>query len=143
MDRLEDETRSGESSADLILLLRGGEDTRAKLIRQADLLATRFTYRDRPARGISLFAATGDLDARVLLGTKFRSFPKYRRIEAAALRQLGLLLPTFQPPHWTMMFVAPDGLEPDEGAFLTELLAILGPVLDNPKYTRSRTGRAR
>jgi hypothetical protein len=34
-DRLEDVVRAGESSDDLVLLLRRGEDTSAKLLRQA------------------------------------------------------------------------------------------------------------
>ena len=42
MDRLEDVVRAGESSDDLVLLLRGGEDTSAKLLRQAALFETRY-----------------------------------------------------------------------------------------------------
>jgi hypothetical protein len=43
VDRLEDVLRTGESSDDLVLL-RGGEDTSAKLLRQAALLEARYTY---------------------------------------------------------------------------------------------------
>ena len=58
MDRLEDVLRTGESSDDLVLLLRGGEDTSAKLLRQAALFETRYTYGGQRARGISIFAAS-------------------------------------------------------------------------------------
>lgn len=70
----------------------------------------RYAYRGRPARGISLFAARGDLDARVLLGTKLKRFETYRSVDAAKLATLGLLLPTFTAPHWTLMFLAPRSL---------------------------------
>lgn len=58
MDRIEDVLRAGESSDDVVLLLRGGEDTSAKLLRQAALLKTRYAYAGRPARGISLLRGT-------------------------------------------------------------------------------------
>jgi len=141
--RLEDSIRDDEAPRDLVLLLRGGEDRKEKLIRRADLLEEAFTYGDRPARGLSLFAASSDLEAWVLLGTQFRTFSKYRRVEAADLARHGLLLPTFAAPHWTLMIQAPDGSEVDEEAFLTELLAILGPALDNPKYQPNRKRRER
>ena len=106
-------------------------------------LQGRYTYRGGVARGISLFSASGDLDTRAILGTKFRRFEKYRVVQATALTGLGLLLPTFNSPHWTLMFLAPNGSGVDEDAFLPRLLAILGPVLDNPKYQPSTTRRER
>lgn len=141
MDRLEDEVRQGESPEDLVLLLRGGEDTKETLLHRARLMERRFTYDDRPARGLSLFAASGDLDTRAILGTKFKRFETYRSVAAADLAALGLLLPTFAAPHWTLMFLAPDGAEVNEDAFFDRLLAILGPVLDNPKYEQNKTTR--
>lgn len=143
MDRLEDEIRSEESPDDLVLLLRGGEDGEEKLLRQATSMATRFTYAGKPSRGISLFAADGDLDTWVLLGSRFRTFRTYRCVDGATLAEHGLLLPTFGRPHWTLMFLTPNGNEVDERVYLAELLAILGPVLDNPKYEPTRTRRRR
>ncbi|MDQ3486005.1 MAG: hypothetical protein M3445_11450 [Actinomycetota bacterium] len=109
MDRLEDVLRHGESAHDLILLLRGGEDTQTKLLRQAALLEARYTFEGVPARGISLFAARGDLEARTILGTKLRTYPKYRSVSGAALGELAPLLPTFQVPHWTCCSVGRMG----------------------------------
>jgi len=121
--------------------LRGGEDSKDVLLHRARLMERRFTYAARPARGISLFAATGDLDARAILGTKFRRFETYHRIEPAVLAELGLLLPTFTAPHWTFLYLAPDGSEVGEDTFFDRLLAILGPALDNPKYEPNQTTR--
>jgi len=79
VDRLEDVLRAGESSGDLVLLLRGGEDTSAKLLRQAALFETRYTDRGQRAHGISLFAASRAVDKLAVLASKLRTHPKYRR----------------------------------------------------------------
>lgn len=128
--RLEESIRAGESPGDLILLLRGGTDTREKLARHADRMVGRYTYRGEPARGISLFAARGDLDARVVLEARMSTYRAYYRVDAERLSALGTLLPTFEAPHWTLLFPAAG----DDSGLLDELLAILGPVLDNPRY---------
>ena len=80
MDRLEDVLRVGESSDDLVLLLRGREDTSAKLIRQAALFERRYTYGSQPARGISLFAANSASGVLAVLESKLRTYSKYRRV---------------------------------------------------------------
>lgn len=121
--------------------MRGGEDTKETLLHRARLMERRFSYADQSARGLSLFAASGDLDTRTILGTKFKRFKTYRSVDAAELTAFALLLPTFTAPHWSLMFLAPDGSEVDEDAFFGELLAILRPVLDNPKYEPNRTTR--
>lgn len=111
------------------------------MLRQAARLEARYSFAGRSARGISLFAARGDLDARLVLGTKLRTYPKYRRVSGAALAEIALLLPTFQAPHWTVLFQPPDGTECAERGLLADLLDILGPVLDNPKYEPTRSQR--
>jgi hypothetical protein len=132
---LEDELRKGEATGDLILLLRGGEDTRAKFLRQADLLEEVFTYGGEPARGVSLFAALGDLDARLVLGAKLANYRRYYRLDGPTVAALALLLPTFRAPHWTLLFqTPPGGQRQSEDEILDRLLDILGPALDNPKY---------
>jgi hypothetical protein len=73
VDRLEDVLRAGESSDELVLLLRGGEDTRAKLLRQAALFEARYTYGGQRARGISLFAASSAVDELAVLESKLRT----------------------------------------------------------------------
>ena len=141
MDRLEDFLRSGESSDDLVLLLRGGEDTRAKLLRQAALFETRYTYGGQRARGISLFAASSAVDELAVLESKLRTYPKYRRVPGAALAEIAVLLPTFQAPHWTVLFRPPGGVRQPEEKLLNEVLDILGPVLDNPRHVSDRSRR--
>lgn len=111
------------------------------MLRQASLLESRYTYGGLPARGISLFAASDDLDTRTVLGTKLRTYPKYRQVSGAALGELVVLLPTFQAPHWTALFQPASGVARPEAELLVDLLGTLGPVLDNPKYEPTRTKR--
>lgn len=141
MERLEDVVRRRESPTDLVLLLRGGVDTQDKLLRQASLLERRYTYRGEPARGISLFAASDDRGTRTILGTKLRTYPKYRQVSGAALGELVVLLATFHAPHWTALFQPPTGAARSEDDLLNEVLGTLGPVLDNPEYQPTRTTR--
>jgi hypothetical protein len=141
VDRLEDVLRARESADDLVLLLRGGEDTSAKLLRQAALFETRYTYGGHPARGISLFAASSAVDELTVLDSKLRTYPKYRRVPGVALAEIAVLLPTFQAPHWTVLFRPPGGARLPEEELLNDLLDILGPVLNNPRYVRDRSRR--
>jgi len=141
VDRLEDVLRVGESSDDLVLLLRGGEDTSAKLIRQAALFERRYTYGSQPARGISLFAANSASGVLAVLESKLRTYPKYRRVAGAELAQIAVLLPTFQAPHWTVLLQPPGGARRPEEELLSDLLDILGPVLENPRYVPDRSRR--
>jgi hypothetical protein len=90
---------------------------------------------------MSFFAARGDLDARVVLGTKLRTYPKYRRVSGVALAELVVVLPTFPAPHWSALFQSPGGADASEEALLAGLLDILGPVLNNPKYVPDRSRR--
>lgn len=96
----------------------------------ADRMVGRYTYKGEPARGISLFAARGDLGARAVLEARMSNYRVYYRVDAARLSALGTPLPTFDAPHWTLLFPAAG----EDSGLLDELLAILGPVLDNPKY---------
>lgn len=141
MDRLEDVLRAGESSGDPVLLLRGGEDTSAKLLRQAALFETRYTYGGQRARGISLFAASSAVDELAVLEWKLRTYAKYRRVLGVELAEIAVLLPTFQAPHWTVLFQPPGGARRPEEELLSDLLDILGPVLDNPSYVPDRSRR--
>jgi hypothetical protein len=141
VDRLEDVLRAGESSSDLVLLLRGGEDTSAKLSRQAALIETRYMYGGQRARGISLFAASSAVGELAVLESKLRTYSKYRRVLGVELAEIAVLLPTFQAPHWTLLFQPPGGARRPEEELLSDLLDILGPVLDNPRYVPDRSRR--
>lgn len=139
--RLEEVVRPRESADDLVLLLRGGPDTEEKILRHADRLADLFTYQGGLARGISLFAAEGDLDVWSVLGTQLRAYPKYFRIPASAVVGRFVLLPTFAKPHWTLLLRTPDGSEVPEKKLIDELMAIIGEVLDNPKWAKTHKRR--
>jgi hypothetical protein len=141
VDRLEDVLRTGESLDDLVLLLRGGEDTSVKLLRQAALLEARYTYGGQGARGMSLFAASSAADELAVLESKLRTYPKYRRVPGVVLAEVAVLLPTFQAPHWTLLFRPPGGARQPEEELLNDVLDILGPVLDNPRYVPDRARR--
>ena len=141
VDRLEDVLRASESSDDLVLLLRGGEDTSTKLLRQAALFETRYTHGGQRARGISLFAASSAVDELAVLESKLRTYPKYRRVRGAEPAEIAVLLPTFQAPHWTLLFQLLGGARRPEEELLNDLLDILGPVLDNPRYVPDRSRR--
>lgn len=141
MDRLEAVLRAAESPQDLVLLLRGGEDTSAKILRQAPLLAQRYSYAGVPARGISVFAAHGPDEELTVLDSKLRPYPKYRRLGAPRLAEFAILLPTFQPPHWTILLRANGPSGRSEQEVLADLLDTLGPVLDNPRYVPDRARR--
>jgi hypothetical protein len=77
----------------------------------------------------------------VVLESKLRTYPKYRRVSAAALAEIAVLLPTFQAPHWTVLFQPPGGARRPEEELLNDVLDILGPVLDNPRYVPERARR--
>jgi hypothetical protein len=99
------------------------------------------TYGGQRARGISLFAASSAVDELAVLESKLRTYPKYRRVPGAALAEVAVLLPTFQAPHWTVLFRPPGGTRRPEEELLNDLLDILGPVLDNPRYVPDRSRR--
>lgn len=70
-----------------------------------------------------------------MLATRLSTYRKYYRASGPTLASLALLLPTFDAPHWTLLFRRSDGEEPgSEAELLGDLLDILGPALDNPKY---------
>jgi hypothetical protein len=76
-----------------------------------------------------------------VLESKLRTYPKYRRVGRAELAEIAVLLPTFQAPHWTVLFQPPGGARRPEEELLSDLLDILGPALDNPKYVPDRSRR--
>jgi hypothetical protein len=57
------------------------------------------------------------------------------------LAEIAVLLATFQSPHWTVLFQPPGGARRPEEELLNDLLDILGPVLDNPRYVPDRSRR--
>lgn len=102
---------------------------------------TRYTYGGQRARGISFFAASSAVDELAVLESKLRTYPKYRRVRGAELAEIAVLLPTFQAPHWTVLFRPPGGARRPAEELLSDLLDILGPVLDNPRYVPDRSRR--
>lgn len=133
-DALESVLRPDEMSDDLVLLLRAGDgDDNVELLqRQAVRLNRRYTFEGGECYGISVFAATEENEVWVL-ATKMDVRRRYYRIKPADIVDLRLL-PTFNAPHWSVLFSGPDG--PDYQAFLDAL----GELRDNP-YWKRRLGR--
>ena len=117
--------------------LDGYRTRRKSTVRQAE----RYTYGGQRARGISLFAASSAVDELAVLESKLRSYAKYRRVLGVELAEIAVLLPTFQAPHWTGLFQPPGGARRPQEELLSDLLDILGPVLDNPRYVPDRSRR--
>lgn len=76
-----------------------------------------------------------------MLGDQLRNYPKYFRIPAAVVVKRFVLLPTFREPHWTLLLQTADGSEVPEDQLIDELVAIMGEVLDNPKWVKTRRRR--
>jgi hypothetical protein len=110
-------------------------------LRQAALFEARYTYGGQGARGMSLFAASSAVDELAVLESMLRPYPKYRRVPGAAVAEIAVLLPTFQAPHGTVLFQPPGGARQPEEELLNDLIDILGPVLDNPRYVPDRSRR--
>lgn len=133
-EALEDLLRPDESPDGLVLLLRAGDegDDVDLLKRQALRLHRRYTYDGNDCWGISVFAATEENEPWVL-ATKMGVRRRYYRVRRIDLADRPLL-PTFNTPHWTVLFDGPDG--PEYQAFLDAL----GEIKDNPFWKR-RPGR--
>ncbi len=135
-DALEDVLRPEEAPEDLVFLLRAGaaDDDVDLLKRQALRLARRYTFDDDDCFGVSVFAATEENEAWVL-ATKMDVRRRYYRLPYRDVANLRLrLLPTFNAPHWTVLFNGADG--PEYQAFIDAL----GEIRDNP-YWKRRLGR--
>ena len=133
-DALESVVRPDEGPDDLVLLLRAGdtEDDVAPLKRQAARLNRRFTYEGGECYGISAFSATEENEPWVL-ATKMDVRRRYYRIKYSDVASFRLL-PTFNAPHWTVVFSGAGG--PEYQAFVDAL----GELRDNP-YWKRRLGR--
>jgi hypothetical protein len=113
VDRLEDVLRAGESSDDLVLLLRGGEDTSAKLLRQAALFEARYIYGGQSAWDVTLRCEQrGRRVGRARIEAP--DLPEVPPVPGAVLAGIAVLLPTFQAPHWTVLFRPPGGARQPE-----------------------------
>ena len=108
-ERLEAALRHGEVATHLTLLLRGGvhDEGIERLHEQAGDMNRRFSFEGRDCYGISAFAATEESETWVLARNMSvrRRYYRIRYEDVAGLR----VLPTFRPPHWTIMFSGPDG----------------------------------
>lgn len=105
-------------------------------------MADRYTYRGLPARGISLFAAHGEVGERAVLGSRMATYKGYYRLAPGAACESGILLPTFTAPHWTLLIEPSESDSPRPlSDLLDELIAILGPLLENPKFVKPDAGR--
>ena len=123
-----DRLRREELPADVVVVVRGGRDTLDKLRRHAERTARAWSLDGVPLLGVSVFAVL-DRPLEALLRDRFVSFRTVHLCTAGQLRDAGLeLLPTGLRPHFTVRL---HTVGEDE---LIRLLAVLGPVRDNPEY---------
>lgn len=114
------------------IVVRGGSDTRDKLRRHAERTARAWSLDGRPLYGISVFAVL-DMPLDDLLRQRLANFRAIYLPTVARLAGHGFeLLPTGQPPHFTVRLRHADGPE------LDRLLAALGDLRSNPQYAKER-----
>jgi hypothetical protein len=111
------------------VVVRGGPDTRAKLVASAERFRRAFVLDGEPVLGISVFAALDEIGACSLDGILAGKMSTYRVVHLVRLelvRRAFAVLPTFERPHMTLLLDDLEQVEP--------LLAILGEGQPNPRY---------
>lgn len=129
--------RDESAPDDIVVVVRGGPTTLAKLTDHARRTREAFVLDGQPLWGVSVFCALDDIGPSSLDGLlqRFASFRTVHLPRAARFREAGLeLLPSFSRPHFTVR-VTSDG--PEE---LGRLLDALGTAERNPYHGR-RPGR--
>lgn len=130
LERVEPHLRPAEPLDDSRVVVRGWPLTVEGLLRNADSTRSRFSWRGAPLVAISaeLTGFGWDLD-RILAGSRLRTRSRYATANAPALLDAGFeLLPTFAPPHYSVVLPAYDGTSAER------LLEALGDVNRNPFY---------
>jgi hypothetical protein len=133
-DRIEQRPllRDEHPPAEATIVVRGGNDTRAKLRRHVERTARAWSLDGRPLLGISVFAVL-DMPLEELLRQRFANFRSIHLLTVAGLGGCGFeLLATGQRPHFTIRLRQASDDE------LDRLLAALGDVRPNPEYAMSR-----
>lgn len=122
---------------DTVVMLRGGPDTVAKLVRHAIRTQQRWALDDMPLVGVSVFCALdpeglASLDG--ILASRMRSYPVVHRFPAGKLHAAGFELPpTGGRPHYTIRMLSGDEAE------AAKLLAVFGPPRKN-RHHESHAG---
>ncbi len=128
-DRIEQRGRLRDETVPHVVVLRGGPDTVAKIVRHAHRTEQRWALDGMPLVGVSVFCALdpeGPASISGLLADRMRSYLVVHRVPAAKLRAAGFeLLPTGGRPHYTVRMMCGD----EAGA--AKLLAVLGPPREN------------
>ena len=132
---------SDERPAGEVRVVRGGVDDLAKLRVHALRTARAWCLDGVPVLGVSVFAALDDLgpaSLRSILGRRLASYRSIHLTEVGALEAAGFsLLATGRRPHFTLV------LPSEDDRTLGQLLAVLGPPLDNREYLRAQWGPSR
>lgn len=127
-DRLRDEPLPH----DTVIVVRGGPDTVAKIVRHAHRTQQRWALDGKPLVGVSVFCAldpNGPASLDSLLATQLRSYRVVHRVPAGKLLAAGFeLLPTGSRPHYTIRMMSGDE------AMAARLLAVLGPPRENRNH---------
>jgi hypothetical protein len=124
--------RDEQAPADATIVVRGGNDTRAKLRHHAERTARAWSLDGQPMLGISVFAVL-DMPLGELLRQRFANFRSIYLLTVAGLGGYEFeLLATGQRPHFTIRLRQASDDE------LDRLLAALGDARPNPEYAVSR-----
>ncbi len=115
--------RGEDIADDALVVVRGGELDKERLVRDATL-----TYRRFGEYGISVLAAPDEAALDLIAGTTLQREPVLTLMLMGALRAAGLeVRPTFRRPHFTVVLR-------DLDADLDRLLTCDNEVRDNPHY---------
>ena len=130
-DRIEQRDRLRDEALphDTVVVLRGGPDTVAKIVRHARRTEQRWALDGVPLLGVSVFCALdpdGPASFDGLLASRMCSYRVVHRVPAGKLLAAGFeLLPTVGRPHYTVQMMCGDEAE------AAKLLAVLGPPREN------------
>lgn len=130
LEAVEPHLRPAEILDDSRVVVRGWPLTVEGILRNAEATRSRFSWRGEPLVAISaeLTGAGWDLD-RILSGPRLRTRSRYATVPALTLVETGfVLLPTFAPPHYSVVLPAYDGTSAER------LLEALGDVQRNPYF---------
>ncbi|MGH9190098.1 MAG: hypothetical protein ACRD0Q_08715 [Acidimicrobiales bacterium] len=122
--------RREDVADDALVVVRGGELDKARLVRDATL-----TYRRFGEYGISVLAAPDEAALDLLASTTLQREPLLTLMRMGALRAAALeVRPTFRRPHFTIVLT-------DLDADLDRLRACDNEVRDTPYYVAPEARR--
>ncbi len=127
-EELRARVRIEEPSPDAAVVIRGGPDTLSLLQSHARRLNRLYVLDGADVFGISVFVARdeiGPTSERTILSSKLRNYAEVYRTNVSTLKDAGfVLLPTFSPPHFTVLMSSLEAAD--------DLAAAFGNLVVNP-----------